>query len=79
MCKKKVSVIVPVYKVEKFIKKCVLSLLAQDYNNIEIILVDDGSPDDSGTIIDNLKQLDERIIIIHQKNSGVSSSKKFRN
>ena len=75
MCKKKVSVIVPVYKVEKFIKKCVLSLLAQDYNNIEIILVDDGSPDDSGTIIDNLKQLDERIIIIHQKNSGVSAAR----
>lgn len=71
----KVSIIVPIYNVEKFISKCVFSLINQDYNNIEIILVDDGSPDRSGAIIDELKNVDDRIIVVHQKNSGVSSAR----
>lgn len=72
---KKVSVIVPVYNVEKYIKRCVKSLISQDYSNIEIILVDDGSPDKSSTIIDDLATLDARIVVIHKENGGVSSAR----
>ena len=70
-----VSIIVPVYNVQKYIKKCVNSLLSQDYKNIEIILVDDGSPDQCGTIIDTLKAKDSRISVIHQQNQGVSAAR----
>lgn len=56
------SVIIPVYNVEKFIFKTVESVMNQDYKNIEIILVDDGSPDDSAKIIDELARKDDRII-----------------
>ena len=59
---KVVSVIIPVYNVEKFIFKTVESVMNQDYKNIEIILVDDGSPDDSAKIIDELARKDDRII-----------------
>ena len=75
MIEKKVSIIVPVYNVEKYIDKCVRSLLHQDYKNIEVILVDDGSPDNSGAIIDELKAEDNRIVTIHQNNKGVSSAR----
>lgn len=60
--KKVVSVIIPVYNVEKFIFQTVESVMNQDYKNIEIILVDDGSPDDSAKIIDELARKDDRII-----------------
>ena len=60
--KKVVSVIIHVYNVEKFIFKTVESVMNQDYKNIEIILVDDGSPDDSAKIIDELARKDDRII-----------------
>ena len=60
--KKVVSVIIPVYNVEKFIFITVESVMIQDYKNIEIILVDDGSPDDSAKIIDELARKDDRII-----------------
>lgn len=60
--KKVVSVIIPVYNVEKFIFKTVESVMNQDYKNIEIILADDGSPDDSAKIIDELARKDDRII-----------------
>ena len=73
--KEKVSVIVPVYNVEDYIEKCVQSLIKQSYKNIEIILVDDGSPDCSATIIDELAKMDQRISVIHQKNKGVSSAR----
>ena len=72
---KKVSVIVPVYNVEPYIKKCVTSLIGQDYTNIEIILVDDGSPDNSGVIIDQLSFKDKRIKVVHKENGGVSSAR----
>lgn len=75
MYKKKVSVIVPAYNVDKYIEKCTRSILAQDYKELEIILVDDGSPDNSGAIIDKLKTEDNRIITVHQKNSGVSCAR----
>ena len=72
---KKVSVIVPIYNVERYIYKCVKSLMLQDYCNIEIILVDDGSPDNSGRIIDELSKEDKRIIVIHKTNGGVSTAR----
>ena len=70
-----VSIIVPVYKVEKYLDRCVDSLVSQTYENIEIILVDDGSPDNSGKICDEWANKDERIKVIHKKNSGVSATR----
>lgn len=67
-----VSVIVPVYNVESYIEKCTLSLIKQTYSNIEIILVDDGSPDRSPAIVDALAKMDSRIHVVHQKNQGES-------
>ena len=70
-----ISVIVPVYNVEKYIKKGIESLLAQSYQNIEIILVDDGSPDNSPMILDQYTKKDSRIKVLHQKNQGVSTAR----
>lgn len=67
-----VSFIVPVYNVESYIKKCVESICCQVYQNLEIILIDDGSEDDSGNIIDVIARKDKRIQVIHKKNEGVS-------
>lgn len=67
-----ISVIVPVYKVEKYLHKCVDSILAQTYTNLEIILVDDGSPDNCGRICDEYAAKDSRIKVIHQENGGQS-------
>lgn len=69
---KKISVIIPVYNVEKYLEKCIDSVLAQTYKNIEIILVNDGSTDKSGAICDTYKSKKDNIIVIHQTNSGVS-------
>lgn len=71
----KVSIIVPVYKVEKYIQKCIESLANQTESNIEIILVDDGSPDNSGKICDKYALSDSRIKVIHKANGGVSSAR----
>lgn len=70
-----ISVIVPVYNVEKYIKKCLDSIIAQTYTNLEIILIDDGSKDDSGKICDEYAKKDNRIVIIHKRNCGVSASR----
>ena len=67
-----VSIIVPVYKAEKYIHQCIDSLLAQTYSNIEVILVDDGSPDHCGKICDEYAAKDSRVKVIHQQNGGVS-------
>ena len=70
-----ISVIVPVYKVEDFLPRCVESVLAQTYPYLEIILVDDGSPDACGTICDGYAQKDPRIKVIHKENGGLSSAR----
>ena len=70
-----ISVIVPVYNVEKYLKRCVDSIKNQTYDNIEIILVDDGSKDSSGKICDDLSKSDNRIVVIHKKNGGLSSAR----
>lgn len=72
---KKISVIVPVYNGEKYLEKCINSLVNQTYQNLEIILIDDGSTDRSGKICDSFAKLDERIVVIHQSNLGVSSAR----
>ena len=69
------SIIVPVYKVEPFLSKCVESILAQAFPDFELILVDDGSPDRCGTICDEYAARDCRIVVIHQKNQGVSTAR----
>lgn len=66
-----ISVIVPVYKVENYLHSCVDSILNQTYSNLEIILVDDGSPDGCGQICDAYNQMDSRVKVIHQENAGV--------
>lgn len=69
------SVIVPVYKVEAYLEKCLQSLTAQTYSNLEILLVDDGSPDQSGAICDRWAEQDSRIRVIHQKNQGAGAAR----
>lgn len=71
----KVSIILPIYNVEKYIKECLDSILSQTHKNLEIILVDDGSPDLCGKIIDGYAEKDERIRMVHKKNGGVSSAR----
>ena len=65
-----ISMIVPVYNVEAYIRRCVDSILEQSYKHIEVILVDDGTPDHSGTICDEYAASDPRVKVIHQKNMG---------
>ena len=62
-----ISIIVPVYKVEKYLDRCVESLVRQTFNDIEIILVDDGSPDNSGKMLEEWAKRDERIRVINKK------------
>lgn len=70
-----ISVIVPVYKVEQFIHRCVDSILCQSFSDFELILVDDGSPDDCGAICEAYAAQDSRIHVIHQKNGGLSAAR----
>lgn len=71
----KVSVIVPVYKAEAYLHRCVESLLAQTFQDYEILLIDDGSPDKSGEICEKYAQMDSRIRVFHKENGGVSSAR----
>ena len=70
-----ISVVVPVYKVEKYLDRCINSIINQTYQNLEIILVDDGSPDNSGAICDEYAVKDSRIKVIHKKNGGLSDAR----
>lgn len=70
-----IGVIVPVYKVEKYITECIESILAQTYTNFRLILVDDGTPDNAGRICDEYAKKDSRITVIHQENAGVTRAR----
>lgn len=71
----KISVIIPVYGVEKYLDRCVSSVVNQTFKNLEIILVDDGSPDNCPDMCDSWAQIDSRIKVIHQKNKGLSAAR----
>lgn len=75
MCNKIITVIIPVYNVELYLRRCVDSVLNQTYDNLEIVLVDDGSPDGSPAICDEYAKKDSRVIVIHKKNGGLSSAR----
>jgi glycosyltransferase involved in cell wall biosynthesis len=70
-----VSIVIPVYNVEPYIERCLKSVISQSYKNIEIILIDDGSTDNSATICDQYSKIDTRIKVIHKKNGGLSSAR----
>ena len=70
-----ISVIIPVYNVEKYIDTCLNSIINQTYKNLEIILVDDGSPDNCPQILEDYAKKDSRIKVIHKKNGGLSSAR----
>ena len=71
----KISVIVPVYNVEKYLPACIDSILRQTHSNLEVILINDGSKDKSGQICDEFAKLDSRVKVVHKENGGVSSSR----
>ncbi len=72
-----ISVVIPIYNVEKYLKRCIDSIIAQTYKNLEIILVDDGSPDTCPKICDDYAKKDERIIVIHKQNGGLSDARNY--
>ena len=72
-----ISVIVPVYNVEKYLENCVNTLVKQTYRNIEILLINDGSTDASGSLCEELAQKDERIKVFHKTNGGLSDARNY--
>ena len=70
-----ISIVVPVYKVQDYVLECLESIAAQSYKNLEVIVIDDGSPDDAGAICDDFAKQDERFHVIHQKNAGLSAAR----
>ena len=73
--KDKISVIIPIYNAAKYLPKCIDSILNQTYKNLEIILVDDGSTDESGKISDQYSYKDNRVVVIHKENGGTSDAR----
>ena len=71
----KISVIVPVYNTEKYLRRCIDSVLAQTYQDFELLLIDDGSKDSSGAICDEYAAKDARVRVFHKENGGVSSAR----
>ena len=71
-----VSIVLPVYNVEKYLPICLDSILNQTYQNIELVCVNDGSPDNCGQILEKYAAMDERILVIAQKNQGLSGARK---
>lgn len=72
-----ISIVIPVYNVSKYLKKCLDSVVSQTYKNLEILLVDDGSSDESGIICDTYSRKDNRVIVFHNENGGVSRARNF--
>ena len=70
-----VSVVLPIYKVEKYLNRCIESVVNQTYSNLEIILVDDGSPDSCPNMCDEWKKKDSRIVVIHKENGGLGEAR----
>lgn len=70
-----ITVVVPVYKVEQYLHRCIDSILVQTYRDFELILIDDGSPDSCGMICDEYAKSDSRIHVIHQENGGLSAAR----
>ena len=69
-----ISVIVPVYNVAQYLEKSIASIQKQTYQNLEIILVDDGSTDESGRLCDSIAEQDDRVLVLHKKNEGLSQA-----
>ena len=72
---KTVTVVIPIYNVEKYLARCVDSIVNQTYKNLEIILVDDGSPDRCSQMCDDYAEKDSRIKVVHKKNGGLSDAR----
>ena len=72
-----ISVIVPIYKAESYLRKCIDGILLQTFTDFQLILVDDGSPDKSGEICDEYAQKDSRVVVIHKTNGGLTSARKY--
>ena len=72
-----ISIIVPIYKAEKYLRKCIDGILQQSFTDFQLILVDDGSPDSSGEICDEYASKDSRIEVIHKRNGGLTSARKM--
>ena len=72
-----ISVIVPVYNAESTLKKCIDSILVQDFTDFEVILIDDGSQDESLQICEDFAKKDNRVIVVHKENGGVSSARNY--
>ena len=70
-----ISVILPIYNVAQFLPRCIESVCRQTYDNLEIILVDDGSPDECGDICDKYAEKDNRIVVVHKQNGGLSDAR----
>ena len=70
-----ITIVVPIYKVEQYLENCIQSIIKQTYTNLQIILVDDGSPDNCGKICDEYALKDKRIEVVHQSNAGVSEAR----
>lgn len=73
--KKKLSIIIPVFNVEEYLPKCIESVVNQTYDNLEILLINDGSTDNSGVICDNFAHKDERVKVVHKENGGLSAAR----
>ena len=73
----KISIIVPVYNVEQYLERCVESLMNQSYKNIEILLINDGSTDNSGKLCDEIAKRDSRIAVYHKENGGLSDARNY--
>lgn len=74
----KISIIVPVYNAERYLRRCVDSILAQTFNDFEVLLIDDGSKDHSGAICDEYAQQDDRVRVWHKENGGGQLGKECR-